>query len=303
MKTSGKSEEELRKAARPKKFPTGWHDGEIEDAQETTSQNNNDMFRCTVSFFDRDGEKWSLTTFLLDTPKTGLVLRHACAARGVLEKFEAGAVEASDLPGPCRVKVGIEKRKGWPDRLKVEDFAPPSSSSVVNLRAAVKALVLLSGVSLVGLLGACSNIPVQPSEPTAFRYYDYNYEQRRFYPQEQYAGSPAYAPGPNYAANGGSFDPSRPSASSHLGDMALGGAVGAVGGMMMGNHGAGTAATLGEGAGAVAGGEGAAAGAGEAGAVARGALGAAEAGEAAAAVGEVEEGTVIIEILEGLALL
>lgn len=132
--SGSKSEAELRKAARPKNLPTGWQDGEIEDALETTSQNNNEMFKCTVSFIDHDGEKWSVVTYLLDTPKTALVFRHACAARGVLAQFESGSVDASDLPGPVRVKVKIRKQKGWPDRLEVEDFAPPAASSVVQLR-------------------------------------------------------------------------------------------------------------------------------------------------------------------------
>jgi hypothetical protein len=136
VNTSGRSEEELRKAARRKLPKAGWYDGDIEDALETTSQNNNEMFKCTVSFVDQAGEKWTLTTYLLDTPKTGLIFRHACAARGVLAKFEAGSVDQSDLPGPVRIKIGIEKRRGWPDRLIIEDYAAPASASVVNLRSA-----------------------------------------------------------------------------------------------------------------------------------------------------------------------
>jgi hypothetical protein len=133
-------EEELRKAARRKKLPAeGWYDdGEIEDVTETTSQNGNDVFKCTVSFTDKARETWTLTTYLLDHPKnpqTGLLLRHACAARGVLAKFEAGCVEASDLPGPARLLIRHRKQRGWPDRLEVADFAAPASS-VVNLRSA-----------------------------------------------------------------------------------------------------------------------------------------------------------------------
>jgi hypothetical protein len=136
VKTSGGSEEELKKSASRKLPKAGWYDGEIEDALETTSQNNNDMFKCTVSFTDAAQVKFTLTTYLLDTPKTGLVLRHACLARGVLAKFEESrSVDASDLPGPVRVKIGIEKRRGWADRLKVEDFAAVDSSVVALHRA------------------------------------------------------------------------------------------------------------------------------------------------------------------------
>jgi hypothetical protein len=137
--SGGKSEAELTKAARPKKLPTGWFDeADIEDVVETTSQNNNDMFKSTVSFVDHAGEKWSVIAYLLDTPKTALLFRHACAARGaeVLAKFEAGSVDASDLLGPVRVELKIRKQKGWPDRLEVEDFAPPASSVVALHRNA-----------------------------------------------------------------------------------------------------------------------------------------------------------------------
>jgi hypothetical protein len=136
MRTSGGSEDDLKKAARRKLPKAGWYDGDIEDAVETTSQAGNDMFKCTVSFLDLAGEKWSLTVYLLDTPKTGLLLRHACAARGVLAKFEvAKSVDQSDLPGPVRLKIRIRKQRGWPDKLEVEDFAP-AESSVVPLRVA-----------------------------------------------------------------------------------------------------------------------------------------------------------------------
>ena len=139
MKTSGGSEEELRKSAsRKRKLPkAGWYNGDIEDALETTSQNNNEMFECTVSFTDASAEKWTLRTYLLDHPKnpqTGLVLRHACAARGVLAKFESGSVDQSALPGPVRVKIGVEKRRGFRDRNVILDYEA-AASEVVNLRS------------------------------------------------------------------------------------------------------------------------------------------------------------------------
>jgi hypothetical protein len=32
-----------------------------------------------------------------------------------------------------RVKIGIERHRGWPDRLVIEDYAAPADSSVVTL--------------------------------------------------------------------------------------------------------------------------------------------------------------------------
>ena len=78
------------------------------------------MLVATVVFTDLDGAEWTLTDYLTDTDKGGLKFRDACAARGVLDKFEAGYVEASDLPGPVRIKVGVEKRRGCAQILPVE---------------------------------------------------------------------------------------------------------------------------------------------------------------------------------------
>ena len=93
------------------------------------------MFRVKVVLTEAAGT-FFLFDYLTDTDKGGLKFRHCCAARGVLAKFEAGSVDASDLPGPVRIKIGIEKRKGWPDRLIVLDYMAAAASPVVNLRAA-----------------------------------------------------------------------------------------------------------------------------------------------------------------------
>ena len=135
MLTSGKSESELVKAAVRRKLPTGWKDGDIEEVSEDISSKENPMFKCLCSFVDEAQEKWSLTVYLVDKGKGAWLLRRACTARGIASKYDSGSVDASDLVGPLRLKLGIDKRRGWPERLKVEDFAA-ADSSVVNLRAA-----------------------------------------------------------------------------------------------------------------------------------------------------------------------
>jgi hypothetical protein len=133
MLTSGKSESELVKAAGRRKLPTGWKDGDIEEVSEDVSSKENPMFKSLCSFVDEAGEKWTVPVYLVDKGKGAVLLRRACAARGVADKYDAGRVDASDLVGPCRFKLAIEKRRGWPDRLKVEDFAPrAAAASVVN---------------------------------------------------------------------------------------------------------------------------------------------------------------------------
>jgi hypothetical protein len=134
MLTSKRSLDELKKAASREPPKAGDYDADITNVKADTSKRGNDMFVATVVFTDAGGWEWTLTDYLTDTDKGGLKLRNACAARGVLEKFEAGFVEASDLPGPVRIKVKIRKQRGWPDKLEVEDYAP--RADVVALRRA-----------------------------------------------------------------------------------------------------------------------------------------------------------------------
>jgi hypothetical protein len=134
--SSGKSETELVKAASRKLPKPDWYDADIDEVTEDTSKRGTEMFKAKVPFTDAAGTVWTLFDYLTDTPKGGFRLRRCCAARGVLAKLEAGSVDASDLPGPVRIKIGIEKRRSWPDRLVIEDYAAADSSSVVNLRAA-----------------------------------------------------------------------------------------------------------------------------------------------------------------------
>jgi hypothetical protein len=111
VKTSGKSDAELVKGAARRKLPKTpiWVDGEIEEVTEDISQNGDPMFKSLCSFVDAAGEKWTLRLHLVDKGKGALLLRRACAARGVAEKYDAGSVDQSDLPGPVRMKLGTEK--------------------------------------------------------------------------------------------------------------------------------------------------------------------------------------------------
>jgi hypothetical protein len=61
--------------------------------------------------------------------------------RGLLETHLprlAGEISAADFPGHAvRVKLGVEKRRGYPDRNVIEDYAAaPASGVVTPLRAA-----------------------------------------------------------------------------------------------------------------------------------------------------------------------
>lgn len=130
MKTSGRSEAEAAKDANRALLKLGKYDATITEVSEYISPRGNETFKCIVVVGDR-----TFTDYLTDTDFGGLKLRHCCASRGVLAKFESGSIEAADLPGPVRVKIGIEKRRGFRDRNVILDYEAVDSSVVAFQKA------------------------------------------------------------------------------------------------------------------------------------------------------------------------
>ena len=56
MQTSGKSDAELIKAAKPRKKPIGWRDGNVDEVSEDVSQYGDPMFKCLCSCDDEAEE-------------------------------------------------------------------------------------------------------------------------------------------------------------------------------------------------------------------------------------------------------
>lgn len=139
MRPSGRSKSELEKAARPTQARPGWYDGEFGEVVERLSQRQNEMFDAPVVIHLADGTTLEIRDFLTDAGRGGLKFYHACVSVGVGAKYEAQQeISATDFIGHAvRVKVGIEKKRGYPDRLVVEDYAVPvASAGVVHLRSA-----------------------------------------------------------------------------------------------------------------------------------------------------------------------
>ena len=80
----------------------------------------------------RGGERL-FKDYLTNTPLGALRLRHACEAVGALDRYNAGEISASDFLGhTVRVKIGVEKKRGYAPRNIIEDYRPhptPASSA------------------------------------------------------------------------------------------------------------------------------------------------------------------------------
>ena len=286
------SDDEAKRASSADEFKPGWHPARIKEAHERPDKNGEDMIELLLGLPFRGNGEFERRDWLSNNKRGARKLRNCCIACNVLDHYEQQDIQPALFPGKD-VLVKLVRSGRF---LNIEDYRPLNSTGVGGyFRTAAKSLVLLGGVSALALLGACAGMP-DPFNP-------YPRGQSYYYAAPRPYQRPAYVPPQNYAYRQAPVPPApSPSWQRDLGVGAVGAGLGVAGGMMASRGG--TAAALGEGAEAATVGEavtaGRALGAARAGAAA---VGAAEAAEAAAVAGEVEEGAIIIEILEGLLLL
>lgn len=126
MRTTPRSETEALKLAERKLFKPGWYDAQFREAVERPSKRGNEMIEVVLAVTDADNER-QFRDYLVNSVLGVAVikLRHACAAVNALEKYEAGEITQDDFPGrACRVHVIVEKKRGFPDRNVIDDYAP-----------------------------------------------------------------------------------------------------------------------------------------------------------------------------------
>jgi hypothetical protein len=137
MRLTPRNEAEAERTAKRALLAVGWHDGEITEAVEKRSKRGNEMIEVTVIIPAADGTERTLRDWFTDSPLGALKLRHAAEAVGALAKYESGEIGQAEFPGHAvRVKVSIEKRRGYPDANRIEDYAAATAGRVVNLRGA-----------------------------------------------------------------------------------------------------------------------------------------------------------------------
>lgn len=136
MQTPAYTETAAIEASRRTLLAPGWIDGAvIREAAERPSARGNDMIELTVAVPDGRGGERLFKDYLTSTPLGALRLRHACEAVGALDRYTSGEISASDFPGHAvRVKIGIEKRRGYAPRNIIEDYAA-TEARVVSLVA------------------------------------------------------------------------------------------------------------------------------------------------------------------------
>jgi hypothetical protein len=137
MRVNPRSEADAVKAARRSLLKPGWHDARIIEAAEKPSKAGNDMIELAVAVPDGDGGERTLRDWLTGANMGALKLRHAAEAVGALAQYDAGELGQADFPGhTVQVKISVEKRRGYPDSNKIEDYRACSAAGVVHLRSA-----------------------------------------------------------------------------------------------------------------------------------------------------------------------
>ncbi|MGH7065755.1 MAG: hypothetical protein ACREET_16905 [Stellaceae bacterium] len=132
-----RSETAAKQASSRKLLSAGLHPARISEAVEKPSKAGNDMIELTVLVPDAEGNERTLRDWLTDSPLAALKVRHAAEAVGALSKYEAGNIGQEDFAGlDVVVKIGIRKRRGFPDANEILDYSAPGSAGVVTLRAA-----------------------------------------------------------------------------------------------------------------------------------------------------------------------
>jgi hypothetical protein len=128
------SESAALEASRRTLLPTGWIDGAtIRDAVERPSARGNEMTELTIAVPDGRGGERLFKDYLTNAPLAALRVRHISEAVGALEHYNSGEIEPQYFVGhTVRVKVGVEKRRGYPPRNIIVDYAPPTGNSLEN---------------------------------------------------------------------------------------------------------------------------------------------------------------------------
>jgi hypothetical protein len=130
VRTTPRSEAEIKAASPRKVIKPGLHPARITEASERPDKNGDDMIELVVDVGGRLLKDW-----LSDKWAAGK-LRSCCDAVGAFAAYEAGEISPEDLIGDVQVKIIVEKRRGFPDQNRIEDYRAAAASSVVRLRSA-----------------------------------------------------------------------------------------------------------------------------------------------------------------------
>lgn len=88
-----------------------------------------EMIELLVAVRGKDGSEREFRDWLVGTDRGALKVRHAADAVGAIAKYEAGEIGQEDFVGhTVRVKIIVEKKRGYPDQNRIDDYARKGGS-------------------------------------------------------------------------------------------------------------------------------------------------------------------------------
>lgn len=133
VKPRSEAEAQREEAARRKTWKVGLYSATCLSASERPSKQGNDMIETVWAVRNGD-EVREFRDYFTDKALSAVKLRHCCEATDCLAQYEAGEVHAEMfIDREATVQLGIEKRRGYPERNTILDYRP---ASVIGLRQA-----------------------------------------------------------------------------------------------------------------------------------------------------------------------
>lgn len=120
-----KTEEELDM---DRLLPKGTYDFEIVKAEEKTSKKGNDMIDVNLKVYHGEGFQF-VRDFLMEAMPHKL--RHFAETTGLIEAYDSGSLQASDIVGRSgKVRIDIEPAGEYPAKNVVKDYGEKKKADV-----------------------------------------------------------------------------------------------------------------------------------------------------------------------------
>jgi hypothetical protein len=122
MKVTSKTEKEIFEM---NLLPDGWYPISVDKAEEKRSKAGNEMLVLNLRVYRGDGFTF-VTDYIVDNVFNARKLRHLAEMTDLLDYYEAGELNVSDLPGKeGYARIGIQKSKDaqFADKNVVWDFS------------------------------------------------------------------------------------------------------------------------------------------------------------------------------------
>ena len=110
---------------------------EVIESQDRLSKSGNEMIELKLKIWDSLGRERQCFDYLLEA--MAFKLRHFCEAVGLLDKYEAGNLQAGDCIGrsgtlELTIQAGKQKPEGgyYPDKNSVKDYIKKESSTTTD---------------------------------------------------------------------------------------------------------------------------------------------------------------------------